>query len=284
MKASVVSLPEELNAQWRTAGCFLQRAAVVDTRHLVLVFHVDHASSIIGAGVPRQLTKYTDNEDHAPYQATCLKLATLRHYREQHRDLEGTWDPMEGRSRITSTLAEFCRRHHVVDLPPGAHHATADVTYKTEDSSLIYCTSMTRLRVSRREQWKIASRIRAVPKFALLLGAEFARQCDDGRHAAVTGLDLLAAAACQSSGLDSVVHVHHGPVVYDDRAGEVLFTRIPEHARGLATHFFKRTEFEDQQEYRFVVSTPGGRPLEDEFYLMITPELRSVFEGAGKSR
>ena len=167
------------------------------------------------------------------------------------------------------------------DVPFGAHHVTARVTYATEDSSLIYCTSMARLRVSRREQWKVASGIRDVSKFALLLGAEFTRQCDEGRHAAVTGLDLLADAACHSSGLDSVVNVHHGPVVYDDNAGEVLFTKIPEHARAVAAHFFKRTEFEDQQEYRFVVSAPGGRPIEDEFYLMITPELRSVFEGTG---
>ena len=281
VKASIAGTPEKLNAQWRAGGCLLQGAAVVDARHLVLVFHVDHASSIIGAGVPTQLTKYTDNEDHAPYQATCMKLATLRHYREQHQDLEGTWDPMEGRSRITSTLEEYCRRHRVRDVPFGAHHVTATVMYATEDSSLIYCTSMTRLRVSRREQWKVASRIRDVPKIALLLGAEFSRQCDDGRHAAVTGLDLFAAAVCKSSGLDSVVHVHHGPVVYDDNPGEVLFERIPEHARGVAAHFFKRTESEDQQEYRFVVSAPGGRPIEDEFYLMITPELRSVFERTG---
>ena len=281
MKASIASIPEKLNAQWRAGGCLLQGAAVVDARHLVLVFHVDHASSIIGAGVPRQLTKYTDNEDHAPYQATCLKLATLRHYREQHQDLEGTWDSMEGRSRITSTLEEFCQRHRMRDVPFGAHFVTAKVTYETDDLSLIYCTSMTRRRVSRREQWKVASRIRDVPKFGLLLGAEFARQCDEGRHAAVTGLDRFVATVCQSSGLVSVVHVHHGPVVYDDRAGEVLFARIPEHARGRAARFFKRTEFEDQQEYRFVVSAPGGRPIEDEFYLMITPELRSVFEGPG---
>ena len=80
-----------------------------------------------------------------------------------------------------------------------------------------------------------------------------------------------------------MVHVHHGPVVYDDKAGEVLFARIPENARDLAARFFKRTEFEDQQEYRFVVSAPGGRPIEDEFYLMITPELRSVSQGQDRA-
>lgn len=278
VRAALGSFPEELNAQWRAAGCVLQSAAVVDAHHLVLVFYVDHEPSIIGAGVPRQLTKYTDNEDHAPYQATCLKLATLRHYREQHQDLEGTWDPMEGRSRTTSTLEALCRRHRVRDLPLGAHLATAEVTYEASDLSLIYCASTTGLRGSPREQWRVASRILDVPRFALLLGAEFARQRDEGRHTAVTGLDLFAATVCRSSGLESVVHIHHGPVVYDDKVGEVLFARTPEFSRGLAAHFYKRMEFYDQQEYRFVVSVPGGRPIQDEFFLSVTPELRTVFK------
>ena len=75
-----------------------------------------------------------------------------------------------------------------------------------------------------------------------------------------------------------VVQVHHGPVVYDDETGDTLFASVPDHARSLAAHFFKRKKFEDHEEYRFVVSSTGGRPIEDEFYLGITPELRSVFE------
>jgi hypothetical protein len=134
--------------------------------------------------------------------------------------------------------------------------------------------------VSRHEHWKAASCIRDVPRFALLLGAEFARQRDKRRHAAVTGLDRFVTAAAGSSGPNSVVHVHHGPVVYSDNAGKIVFGKIPEHARGLAAHFFKRKDFKYQNEYRFVLSAPGGRPTEDEFYLRITPELRSVFERA----
>ena len=278
VKASVSSLPEELNVQWRAAGWALEDVAVVDARHLVLVFFPGHASPIMGAVDPGQLTKYTDNEDHAPYQAKCLKLGTLRHYREQHQDLEGTWDPMEGRSRIASTFAEYCERHGVRDLPHGAHLAAVEATYQTDDTSLIYCTSRATDRVAPHAQWRVASRIRDARKFAVVLGAQFARQCDEGRHTAVTGLDFLIGAAVGSSGLDSVVQVHHGPVVYDDNAGDVLFARIPEHARGIAAHFFKRTEFEDQQEYRFVLSAPGGRPNKDEFYLKITADLRSIFQ------
>ena len=278
VKASVASPSKELNALWRAAGWVLEGSAVVDARHLVWVFFVDHASPIVRPGVPKQLMKYSDVEEHAPYKAKCLKLATLRHYRERHRDLEGTWDPMEGRGRLESTLEEMCGRHGVRDVPRGAHLVATTVTCETDDTSLIYCASRMGADVSRHEHWKVASRIHDVPRFALLLGAEFARQSDKGWHAAVTGLDRIVAAAVGSSGLDSVVHVHHGPVVYDDNAGEVLFARIPEHARGLAAYFFKRKDLANQKEYRFVVSASGGRPIAEECYLRISPELRSVVE------
>lgn len=278
VEASIESLPGEVSALWQAAGWTLQRTAVVDARHRIHVFQVDHSSLIVGGGVPAQLTKYSDKEDHAPYRAECLKLATLRHYRESHRDLEGTWDPMEGKSRIESTLEEMLKMHGVHTAPHGAHLVSTEVTYAVEDTNLVFCTTRGSLSGSRPAQWKFASRIRDVPTLALLLGAEYAKQCNDGRHAPVTGLDYLFDAAVRGSGLDSVVRVHHGPVVYDDRAGETLFKRIPGHARGLAAHFFKRTIYQDQQEYRFVLSSPGGRPVEDEYYLEITPDLRRVFQ------
>ena len=271
-------LPKGLNAPWRAAGWVVKDAAVVDARHLVLVFFVNHGSGITSAGVPGQLTKFTDKLDNAPYRAEWLKLATLRHYRQRHRDLEGTWDPMEGKSRVASSLEEMYRRHGLRNPPRGARSVETEVTYQTGDAGLTYCTSRSTDRLFRHAQWKVASRIQDVPNFALSLGAEFARQRDPGRHGSVTGLDWLEAAVCGSSGLESVVYVHHGPVVYEDAAGDVLFARIPEYARGLAAYFFKRKKFEHQEEYRFVVSAAGGRPIEDVFYLRITSDLRSVFE------
>lgn len=278
VNASGASVSRDLSDLWRAAGWVLEDMAMVDARHLVRVFSVDYASPIVWRGVPKRLMKHSDVEKHAPYMAECLKLATLHHYRKRHRGLEGTWDPMEGRSRLESTLEEMCRRHGIRDMLRGAHLVTTTTTYQTDDTSLIYCTSGMRADVSGYTHWKVASRIREVPRFALLLGAEFARQRDAGRHAAVTGLELIEAAAVDRSGLDSVVDVHHGPVVYDDSGGEVLFAKIPEHARGLATHFFKSRDFEYQDEYRFVLSAPGGRPIEEEFYLRISPEMRCVFE------
>lgn len=91
VKASFASLPKELSRLWRTARWVLEDSAVVDARHLVLVFSVDHGSPVVRRGVPKRLTKHSDVEKHAPYRAECLKLATLRHYRESHQGLEGTW-------------------------------------------------------------------------------------------------------------------------------------------------------------------------------------------------
>ena len=276
VRESVASLSEGLKAWCRASGGVLQSTAVVDARHRVLVCSVDHGSWTTGAGVPGQLTKFTDNEDHAPYRAKYLKMATLRHCRDQHQDLEGTWDPMEGRSRIVSSLEEMCRRHSVENVPHGAHLVATDITYQVDGTSFIYCTSRSMDRVSRYPQWNVTSHIHDVPNFALLLGAEFARQLDDGRYALVPFLAQFADTVRKISGL--VVCVHHGPVVYDDEAGDFLFAKVPVHARGLAAYFFKRKDLEDQKEYRFVVSTFGGQSIKDECYLRITPELRSVFE------
>ena len=255
----------------------MENAVFVDGRYLVLVFSVDYASLTVNRIVPRTVIKYTDNEAHAPYRAMCLKMATLTHYRNKHKALEGTWDPMEGRSRVVSTFEEFCERHGVHNIPQGAHHGVAEVTYETEGTSLVYCTSRTEYGKPRYRQWRVGSVIRDVPKFSLLLGAEFARQSDKRRYGPVTALDRLVTGSLDASELERVVHIHHGPVVYNDDAGEVLFSKIPDRAKGLAAHFFKRSKFMEQHEYRFVLASPGSRPLNDEFYLRISPELRAVF-------
>ena len=131
VKASIASFPDELNALWREMGWDLEDAVVVDGSHLVLVFFVDYELRITARVVPGKLTKFTDNEDHASYQAKFLKLATLRLYREQHQDLEGTWDPMEGRSKVASTMAEFCIRHGTRGTLHGTDHITTEATYST---------------------------------------------------------------------------------------------------------------------------------------------------------
>ena len=166
-------------------------------------------SGIMSVPVPRQLTKLTDKLDHAPYRAEFLKLTTLRHYRKQHQDLEGAWDPMEGKSRVASSLGEMYRRHRLQNLPNGARKVETEVTYQTGDASLIYCASRSTDRLSRHEQWQFASRIHDVPKFALTLRVAFARKRDAGRHASVTGLARLEAAVCGRA-LPCLFRLAHG--------------------------------------------------------------------------
>ena len=280
-KVSFAGLPEELNRRWPAAGWVLEDSAVVDAYHLVLVFAVDHGSPMVRRSVLKRLTKHSDVEKHVPWRTESLKLVTLRHYWERHRGFEGTWDPMEGRGRVKSTLEEMGRRHGVRDMLRGARLVATTTTYRTADTSLVYSASVPGANVSRHGHRTVASGIRDMPGFAQLLGAEFAWRCDAGRHAAVTGLDrLVTAAAVGHSGLESIVHVHHGLVVYGDNTGGVLFARVSEYARALVAHFFKGQDFEYQNEYRFVVSVLGGRPVEDEFYPRIAPDLRSVFERA----
>ena len=187
---------------------------------------------------------------------------------------------MEGLSNIKSTFREFLERQKAKYVLQGAEHIVTKVTYKTDDTSLIYCTSQENALASRYKQWGVASIIRDVPMFAALLGAEFAKQRDDSRHRAVTGLDLLANTAIEISKFNSIIHVYHGPVVYHNNVGKILFEKIPEQARALFSHFLKGKAFEDQQEYRFVLHAVGGRPVQDEFFLNITPGLRRMFEKA----
>ncbi|MCY4428491.1 MAG: hypothetical protein OXC05_15880 [Halieaceae bacterium] len=280
IKVSNSTLPMQLKTFLREARWMLKDTYVVDGRHLVLVFLVDPASTMVGSQVPREVTKYVDSEDHAPYRAKHLKLATLRHFRECHREFEGTGDPMEGKSIVKSTYREFLNRHNVQSTLQGAEYVATKVTYKTEDTSLVYCTSRENDLASQYKQWGIASNISDVPRFAALLGAEFARQCDESRHTAITALDLIVGTAIANSEIDTVVHVYHGPVVYHANVGEILFKKIPGPARALSAYFLKGKAFEDQQEYRFVLTVPGGRPVQDEFFLNITPDLRSMFEKA----
>ena len=279
-KIAISKLPEQLKSIWQEAHWMLEGTYVIDGRHLLLVFYVDHAFAIMESQASHELTKYVDCEDYAPYRAKELKLATLRHYRKCHQDLEGTGDPMEGRSSIKSSLKEFLDRHHAKSTLHGTQHIATEVVYQTDGTSLIYCTSRDSELSSRFEQWGVASVIRNIPRFTVLLGTEFARQRDEFRHAAVTGLDRIVDSANKISKFDSVVHVYHGPVAYHDNAGKILFEEVPEPARAITAHFYKGKTFENQREYRFVLYASGGRPVQDEFLLRITPDLRRMFEKA----
>ena len=71
-----------------------------------------------------------------------------------------------------------------------------------------------------------------------------------------------------------IVWVTHGPVVYTDNA-ESLIEAVPLHYRAAAVPFVKGSDYADQREYRFAVSTIGT-PAENLLAVPITTKLRSL--------
>ena len=76
--------------------------------------------------------------------------------------------------------------------------------------------------------------------------------------------------------IDTLVHVYHGSVHYEDLSGRV---DRQEHwfdpSAGPRAWFTKKTSFKDQNEYRFAVTTPGT-PVRSKHYVAVSPELREL--------
>ena len=255
----------------------LENTVLVDDCCLVFVYHVNYS---FHRTAPRKLVKYSKKQ-YAPHSYENLQVSTLRYYRENHQDYEGSGDPFEGTVEMSSSHTEFCTRHGVPSIPGGCQVATT-VTYKTEDTSFIYCMSVIGGKIYCK--YDSASVISDVSQFATQLGVEFARRIGERSCATTSWHNVLPELARVKSGCDKIAHVYHGLVVYDDEPGERIFSEFDELSRGTATAFFKRREFKKQKEYRFVLSLVGKSPTQQTTYLQITPELRSLFQDAGDGR
>ena len=271
-------------------GCVLEDAGLVDGQHRVFVFRVDYGRSlfpVLPTRPPRMLVKYVDQEDYAPCTAVALKLATLEHYRVRYPDREGVGDSMEGRATIAGTFSEMRLRTGVAGYFPGEHHVGITSTYQVDDRSLIFCTAASGARLEK--DWIIGCPIRSASELARLLGIECARQGSRIWSQGSGGLDtfvngLLGSirvprgpAVLQRSQLAGVIQVFHGPVVYRDEPGHWLFDDVRSQDRGSAVEFLKRTAFDYQKEYRFVVRCPGYQPAGEEVFLENTADMRLVF-------
>ena len=72
------------------------------------------------------------------------------------------------------------------------------------------------------------------------------------------------------------MYVFHGPVHYENESGVIATDDdLVDIHGGVRAYFTKRTEFEDQSEYRFAVSTPGT-PCDEIFELDISEDLRQL--------
>lgn len=227
---------------------------------------------------------------HAPCRSEKLRLATPSYYRDQETLPPGILDPDENTLRKDTTPLI----HDLARIPYGSSFKSKAV-FSSSTEPWLYCTShfpllsmyrKLKTRFSDEYDYDAATKIEDVNAFAMWLGVDYALQIDKGKYQNLDGLNPLISLAINISpnlwklrdlqNIDSVVHVYHGPVHYEDEAGiiatndDLVDIHVPERAC-----FTKRTEFEDQSEYRFAISTPET-PEDKELWLDVSEDLREL--------
>ena len=122
-------------------------------------------------------------------------------------------------------------------IPCGAN-ARAELTFVSSDEPWIFCAAhysndreFGRLsdHFASEYGYTAATGIADADAFATWLGIEFALGLDKTAHVQLSGLDEMLYAATHystsveegSNSIETVVHVYHGPVHYEDRSGRV---------------------------------------------------------------
>lgn len=255
--------------------------------HMIYVHYVDYRPRQTNV---REVVRFS-KECHSPCRAEKLRLTTPSYYRDQENLPQGISDPNENTLRMDAT--PYIRER--AGIPYGSSLKVENV-YSSSIEPWVYCTSHFPLfRVYRELKTKFsdefdydaATKIKDVDAFAMWLGIDFALQIDKGKDLELGGLNLRVSLATNVSpdlkqlenlekNIDTFVHVYHGPVHYEDESGVIYKIEDWGNIQGaLRACFTKRTEFEDQSEYRFAISTPKT-PEDKELWLDVSEELRKL--------
>ena len=157
---------------------------------------------------------------------------------------------------------------------------SGSVTYQMNDR-WIYCTA--RHPRSRSERALMQNKFDGDCMTALGAPSEFARELGSAFAQLSSGpkvslgkwfYQLQHDMMLTETPLKRIVYVCHGPVVYTDNA-ESLIEAVPLPYRAAAVPFVKGTDYADQREYRFAISTIGT-PTENLLAVPITTKLCSL--------
>ena len=215
-----------------------------------------------------------------------LQLATPAYYRNQEDLKPGIRDHHDG------TLTKDATRW--ASSAMGGPVSAAHVSFASSGEPWVYCAShyrtdseLRRLRSDFRAEpygYAAATRIDDPDAFAVWLGVNFAMALDktadvslDPNHESYYARSSFTTSLWDGSRpIDTLVHVYHGSVHYEDLSGRV---DRQEHwfdpSAGPRAWFTKKTSFKDQNEYRFAVTTPGV-PVRPKHYVAVSPELREL--------
>ena len=251
--------------------------------HMLLVHSLDYRPQ--GASAIGDVVVFS-KPIYAVSRAERLQLATPAYYRGQERLRPGIRDVRDG------TLTKDSIRWANTVVPTGVVTGSS-VSFSSSREPWVYCAShyqldreLRRLKDHFAEKYgyTAAARIRDPNAFAMWLGIDFALNLNKTTDVRLGEHDEIGYARSSyntnlwpSSGqIDTVVHVYHGPVHYEDSSGCIATQEDwVDPFAGPRARFTKKMCFASQCEYRFAVSTLGD-PVEPRHYIDVSPELREL--------
>ena len=251
--------------------------------HLLLVHRLDYRPQ--GASAVGDVVVFSE-PTHAVFRTERLQLATPAYYRGQKGLRPGIRDVRDG-----TLTKDSIRWANTVVL--AGMVTSSRVSFVSSREPWVYCAShyqldrgLRRLKDHFAEKYgyTAVARIRDPNAFAMWLGIDFALNLNKTTDVRLGALDKINYARSSynanlwpgSGQIDTVVHVCHGPVHYEDNSGCIATQEdwFDLHA-GPRAWFTKKRCFVSQCEYRFAVSTIGD-PVKPRHYIDVSPELREL--------
>ena len=240
--------------------------------HLLLVHRLDYRPQ--GAAAVGDVVVFSE-PTYAVFRTERLQMATPAYYRGQEGLRPGIRDVRDG--TLTKDSNRWAKR-----VVPAGMVTSSSVSFASLREPWVYCASHYQLdRELRRLKdhfdekygYTAAARIRDPNAFAMWLGINFALNLNKTTAVRLGALDKFCYA---HSSHNTVVHVYHGPVHYEDNSGCIATQEdwFDPHA-GPRAWFTKKMCFTSQCEYRFAVSTLGD-PVQPRHYIDVSPELREL--------
>lgn len=226
-----------------------------------------------------------------PAYAACntqrLRLATPNYYRQEEGLKPGIHDAHEG--MLTKDARKWAER--LIGKRGAVNNAS--VSFAASSEPWIYCASHYRLEQELKGLkthfadeygYMAATGIADPDAFAACLGIDFALSLNKKVDVKLRAIDRIAYAQSgyrttlwESAGqIDTVVHIYHGPVAYEDCCGQLGTEAVwLDPFGGPRAWFTKKRAFESQQEYRFAVSTLGS-PVSATHHIPVSAGLRQL--------
>ena len=213
------------------------------------------------------------------YRAGCIQLARPSYYRnfEDDEDSGLIADSREGKHSEVSSRKErgSPMMEHIKGGMNKIAHNKVEIKLGFETNDFwMYCVSVDpQISYKRRGQMRNLSlsydfmtSIQEPSKFAIQLGRDVAKQIVlESRFS--SKLSILSDIAS--------IHVLHGRVIYlDDDEKRILF-RDELYYDGIMS-FVKGRVYQEQQEYRFIITVQWHTPNEDVFHLKVSDDLRNL--------